>query len=695
MLQATIAVADQSFPSLSLLSPASATAGGPGFTLSVVGNDFTPSSVVLWNGSPRSTTYVSAGQLMADIPASDVASATTVFVSVTTPGIGTSASLAFSIVPPAGLAAFSLFPSSVQRGSGAFTLQVSGSGFAPGAAVHWNGSPRATTFSSSSFVMAQIAADDVASAGTAQVTVVNPDSTASNALTFTISTPPPLAVSSISPQSAFAGTAGFTLTLFGTSFTPSSVVRWNGSARPTTFNGSSFLSAQIAAADIAIGGTAEVTVADGAAVSSALSFQILTQPGVTLVNLAANDVAWDPWQRKLYLSIPSGAPANGNTVAVFDPFAATVTRAEFAGSEPHALALSDDGRFLYVGLDGASAVKRFALPELTPDGSGTISLGQDSFFGPYFAKDVQVAPGAPHTVAVSLGNAGVSPSAEGGVVIYDDATPRAKRAPGFGGTGNLFDTLQWGADAGTLFAANNESTGFDFYRLSVAADGVSIALDAAGAASGFGARIHFDRTTGLVYSDGGRVVDGDGVLQGTFGASGAMAPDAALNRAYFFTPFPPSGTANFRTFDLTRFTPADSLTIQGLPFPTSAGRVVRFGADGVAILAVGQLVLVRGTVVLPVSATANATPSIAALSPSSAPAGSANLRVTITGTGFVPGSAVLWNAAERSATFVSPTQIVAYVPASDLASNGNVDVTVVNPTPGGGTSLAATFAVGP
>ena len=44
-------------------------------------------------------------------------------------------------------------------------------------------------------------------------------------------------------------------------------------------------------------------------------------------------------------------------------------------------------------------------------------------------------------------------------------------------------------------------------------------------------------------------------------------------------------------------------------------------------------------------------------------------------------------------TFVSPTQLKAQVSGSDLLSLGQHSVTVVNPSPGGGTSNAVTLTV--
>jgi hypothetical protein len=66
--------------------------------------------------------------------------------------------------------------------------------------------------------------------------------------------------SSLAPNSAIAGGTAFTLTVNGTNFVSNSVVRWNGVDRPTTFVSATQLTAAIPAADIAVTGTAAVTV---------------------------------------------------------------------------------------------------------------------------------------------------------------------------------------------------------------------------------------------------------------------------------------------------------------------------------------------------------------------------------------------------------------------------------------------------
>ncbi|MFB3906035.1 MAG: prolipoprotein diacylglyceryl transferase family protein [Acidobacteriota bacterium] len=88
-------------PAVTSLSPGSATAGGPAFTLTVNGADFVSGAEVHWNGAARSTTFVSANQLTASVPASDTATAGTATVTVLNPapGGGLSNGVAFAVSP--------------------------------------------------------------------------------------------------------------------------------------------------------------------------------------------------------------------------------------------------------------------------------------------------------------------------------------------------------------------------------------------------------------------------------------------------------------------------------------------------------------------------------------------------------------------------------------------------------------------
>jgi hypothetical protein len=88
-------------PTLSTITPISATFGGAGFTLTLDGTDFLANSIVNWNDTPLTTTYVSDTELTATVPYTDLFIVGTVSVTVTnpTPGGGTSGSQTFTVNP--------------------------------------------------------------------------------------------------------------------------------------------------------------------------------------------------------------------------------------------------------------------------------------------------------------------------------------------------------------------------------------------------------------------------------------------------------------------------------------------------------------------------------------------------------------------------------------------------------------------
>ena len=129
--------------------------------------------------------------------------------------------LSIAAVPPT---LTSMTPNNVLSGSGAFNLVILGGGFIPSSVVNWNGTPRTTTYVSTTQLSVSIDAADVATAGTAMVTVSNlsPGTGTSPALTFSI------------PQTATAiGTVG---NPSGGTFILSAVTSYSGFALPSTLH---------------------------------------------------------------------------------------------------------------------------------------------------------------------------------------------------------------------------------------------------------------------------------------------------------------------------------------------------------------------------------------------------------------------------------------------------------------------------
>lgn len=194
-------------PTLTVINPASATAGGPAFTLNLTGTNFNPASQVQWNGNPRPTAFISATQLTAAIPASDVVAAGVPQVTVFNPTSGlTSNPLPFTILPgppppppppppPATLPRLTgAGPGIVSQGGQHLQLTLQGTNFRPGARVIISPPLASVNFSqanqsapdivvesisqlSSSLIVVVISVSSRAAPGVRAVDVVNTDST--------------------------------------------------------------------------------------------------------------------------------------------------------------------------------------------------------------------------------------------------------------------------------------------------------------------------------------------------------------------------------------------------------------------------------------------------------------------------------------------------------------------------------------
>jgi trimeric autotransporter adhesin len=281
-------------PSISSLSQTSAAAGSPALTLTVTGTNLLPCSEVQWVNvgnvtSSLTTTYVSATQLSATIPAADFVAMGNAQVEVFTlgPGGGTSGQVQFTIAPPTITSLSSSTTSSNTTPScspSGFTLTVNGSNFVNGSVVDWNGSARGTAFVSSTQLTAAILFSDIASAGSASITVSNSGvSSAPASFTISASTLPAAVIASISPAGATAGTVAFPLSITGSNFLPCSSVQWVDSSNnltqlATTYVNPTQLTATVTSANLTSAQTVQVTVANpalSANLSNAIAFPIV------------------------------------------------------------------------------------------------------------------------------------------------------------------------------------------------------------------------------------------------------------------------------------------------------------------------------------------------------------------------------------------------------------------------------------
>ena len=185
----TVALPSPQMASISSISPASAVAGSQSFNLTVNGASFVPQSVVLWNGSPLTTTYVSSNQLMAQVPASDVAASGNDSVTVSNGSGAVTSAAIFAVSPNSVLSLSNIWPAQVAAGGSDFMVTAIGTGFASTSTITWNGTSLPTTFVSNAILRAKVTAAQIANIGTVAIKVFDSVQGNSAAISLTIAAP--------------------------------------------------------------------------------------------------------------------------------------------------------------------------------------------------------------------------------------------------------------------------------------------------------------------------------------------------------------------------------------------------------------------------------------------------------------------------------------------------------------------------
>jgi sugar lactone lactonase YvrE len=319
------------------------------------------------------------------------------------------------------------------------------------------------------------------------------------------------------------------------------------------------------------------------------------------VLISANDIVINPMTETIYASVPSSAGSGGNSIAPVDPVSGLVGQPVFVGSEPDKLAISDNGQFIYVGLDGDNAVRRFEVASHTPGIQFSLGGNQQAQFS---AVDMAVAPGQSQTVAVVRGTSTNPTNGNGGVAIYDDGVQRPIVPSVFHHT----DVIEYSASPLILYGHNNSTTEFGFRKIAAASCGVSVLSTKRSFLSLLAGPSNFKIEDGLAYATSGRVADPEaGTLVGTYPVSEVQPPfffasavlaDSKAGRVYFFlrttdvgNPIP--HTMVVRAYDLHTFLEVGSLAVPDIVgIPTA---VVRWGTNGFALRTSGDKVYLLQT----------------------------------------------------------------------------------------------------
>jgi serine protease len=155
---------------------------------------------------------------------------------------------------------------------------------------------------------------------------------------------------------------------------------------------------------------------------------------------------------------------------------------------------------------------------------------------------------------------------------------------------------------------------------------------------------------------------------------------------------PSTGTCtgtSFVTCNLGTLVSGASATVTFIGTPTTTGTIIHTASASSAMI---DPDLSDNSWIFNTSAE-NPVPVISSLSPSSATAGGTAFTLTVNGSNFVSNSTVQWDGTDRTTTFYSFTQLTVAISAADIATADTAAVTVVNPSPGGGTSSPSTFTI--
>jgi len=382
-------------PSITNLSPSSATAGAAAQTLTINGSGLLSSSTVTYNGVAHTAAFVNSTQMTISLSAADQATAGTDAVIVTnpSPGGGPSNSVNFTVNDPVP-SITGLSPSSATAGAAAQTLTINGTNFLSGSTVTYNSVAHTAAFVNSTQFTISLSASDQATAGAYAVVVTNPSpgGGASNSFTFTVNKPVPAITAQPQSQTVTApATAMFSVTATGPQ--PLSY-QWNKNG--VAISGATSATYTTPATTAGTNGaqfTVTVTNDAGNVTSNTAILTVLPAPTMNLSPVGPVLIGGQPQNQ----TVIAGASATFSATAI--------------GTEPITYQWNENG----APISGATSATYTTPPTTNADDGATFTVtvtnSVNGFTSPPATLTVTSAPAAPAisgiplNISVSQGNA--------------------------------------------------------------------------------------------------------------------------------------------------------------------------------------------------------------------------------------------------------------------------------------------------
>lgn len=300
-----------------------------------------------------------------------------------------------------------------------------------------------------------------------------------------------------------------------------------------------------------------------------------------IVDVNASRVLYDAKRNLIYAAARSYDINYGNKLVSIDPESGQVVNSVFVGSDPSCMELTKDTNFIYVGLSGASQVKRVNLNTFSVD--MTVSLGNGSY-GPLYAEDLTTLVAGPQYVVVSRMSKSVSPR-HSGVAVFKNGVQLSQVTASHTGS----NVIEADDSVNVVYGYNNETTEYGFRRMRVdTTTGISV-LDLVQGA-GFGS--NFEYHEGLIYSESGKVFDPRSNPPAAVGQFNApyyykkkVEADKHNNKVYITDYY---SSLEIVVFNLSTYSSIETVNLQQY-MPTGMQNpdvfdMIRYGVNGLALI---------------------------------------------------------------------------------------------------------------
>lgn len=705
-------------PTLISITPNNVTVGSGNLNVTITGTNFQSAPLLHFGAETLATTFVSATQLTAIIPANLLTTPGVVQVFIENPNTQVSGNLPFTIAAVGAPTVSSVSPASVQIQSASGAITITGTNLS-GATVTVAGV--AVTPTSNSATQIVLPSQTFTTAGSKAIAITTGGGTINTSITATNPAP---TVSSLTPTQVTAGATSLQVTITGTGFVSGAVAKVNGVARATVVNSATQVLITLTQSDLATAGALTITVenpAPGGGVSAGATFTVNAVPAPSIASIAPSSTTVNGSAFTLTVNganFVSGAVVKWGGVSKTTTFvSATQLTATILGSD---IALAGTVQVTVQNPDSQiSAANNFTVQ---PVNAPTISGVSPS------TAIVGVASGTITITGANLASATVTVDGQSVTPISNTSTQIVLPGQTFSTAGNkvIAITTAGGSINATLTVNNPAPTLSSLSPIEKTAGDpqFTLTVNGTGFIAGSAVRWNGSALTTTYISP----------TQLTAIVPGSLLASAGLATITVQTAAPGGGTSSGSTFTinavvlpapaLTSLAPTtgtagtSSLLVAVLGSNFQAGAIVRVNGQNrtTSFVSSTQLtvtltsadLLTTGTLVLTVlnpdaqassganfvvNPAPNPTPVIASASPAAIQQGAQGVALTVNGANFVTGSIIRIGGQVRATTYLSSTQLTTVLQAGDTASVGPLSVAVENPTPGGGLSAVAQVAI--